>query len=208
MADIQDKIESIEFSTYTKQEIKQLSAKQIFNEVAFDNLFRPIKNGLYDPALGISPYDRFGKCDTCGQDQNICFGHIGHIELAGPVYNPLFFNELVKLLKRKCFNCHRIRITEEKISYIILKLKLIKTGHLLEASALTPSMFDFKPKKIQKKGKKASEISENEEQFYVFQETNRIESSKQYVNKMISLLSSLDSSEIESASTAQMIALK
>lgn len=37
-------------------------------------------SGLYDPALG--PVDRQMVCETCGQDQKNCPGHIGHIDVS------------------------------------------------------------------------------------------------------------------------------
>jgi DNA-directed RNA polymerase I subunit RPA1 len=208
MADIQDKITSVQFSVYTKQEIKALSVKQIINPVAFDNLFRPVKNGLYDPALGVSPFDKFGKCETCGQEQGNCYGHIGHIELAGPVYNPLFFSELVKLLRRKCFNCHRIRITEDKISYLIIKIKLIKLGYTLEADNLMPQMFDFKPKKVANKKAKKDSDSAAAIAFEILQAEDKISYSKDYIMKMLNILKSASIKDIESTSTTQLIALK
>ena len=58
---IQDEIKGASFSYFRGDEIRSLSVKQIFNSVAFDSLNRPIKNGLYDAALGVSPYDPLSK---------------------------------------------------------------------------------------------------------------------------------------------------
>ena len=39
------------------------------------------------------------RCVTCGQEGLSCPGHIGHIELILPVYNPFLMDILLKLLK-------------------------------------------------------------------------------------------------------------
>lgn len=44
-----------------------------------------------------------------------CPGHSGHIELPVPVYNPLLFSELYRLLRAQCFNCHRLRVDRRKV---------------------------------------------------------------------------------------------
>ena len=49
-------------------------------------------------------------CSTCSLSQKECPGHMGHIELNVPVYNPFLFGELFKLLRRKCFFCHRFKV--------------------------------------------------------------------------------------------------
>ena len=64
--------------------------------------------------MGVSPYDKFAKCVTCGQEGLTCPGHMGHIELLLPVYNPFLMDKIHKLLRSKCFTCHRLRIAEEK----------------------------------------------------------------------------------------------
>ena len=79
----------VAFSFYTPEEVRRMSVREITCPQAFDNLQRPMPKGLYDEALG--PIDR-GKCVTCGLSYSHCPGHMGHIELAVPVYHPLLFN--------------------------------------------------------------------------------------------------------------------
>jgi len=69
-----------------------------------DNLNRPISGGLYDPAMG--PIDRQSRCTTCSLSYKECPGHMGHIELPVPVYNPLLFKDLYRVLRSKCFMSH------------------------------------------------------------------------------------------------------
>ena len=84
------------FSFYTPDEVRCMSVKELTCPQAFDNLRRPLPGGLYDPALG--PTDR-GNCITCGLSYGNCPGHMGHIELAVPVYHPLLFATLFRLLR-------------------------------------------------------------------------------------------------------------
>ena len=81
------------------------------------------------------------RCETCRQDQNNCTGHFGHIELVGPVYNPLMFNTINKLLRSKCFNCHKLKIKDKLIIYYYLKLSLIKLGYLGDAKYLDSLLY-------------------------------------------------------------------
>uniref|UniRef100_A0A0E9WAW0 DNA-directed RNA polymerase n=1 Tax=Anguilla anguilla TaxID=7936 RepID=A0A0E9WAW0_ANGAN len=84
------RLEGMSFGMYSAEEIRKLSVKTITNDRFLDNVGNPATNGLYDLALG--PLDAKEVCATCMQDFNNCPGHLGHIELPLPVYNPLFFD--------------------------------------------------------------------------------------------------------------------
>jgi len=134
---INKRLATVEFSYYTKDEIKVMSQQEIYTPIAFDRLYEPISHGLYDPAMGVSPYDHLSKCVTCGLGELQCPGHLGHIELTAPVYNVLLFTSLYKTLRAKCFNCHHFRLPENKRIYFGLKFRLIKLGKLREAAKLS-----------------------------------------------------------------------
>ena len=70
-----------------KYVFRQLSVKRVNNPHSFDALNTPISGGLYDGVFGSSRYREL--CLTCNQLS--CCGHLGHIELPLPVYNPIFF---------------------------------------------------------------------------------------------------------------------
>jgi DNA-directed RNA polymerase I subunit RPA1 len=61
---------------------------------------------------------------------------MGHIELSQPVYNASLFTLLVTLLKRKCFSCHRLRISASRSRVLKVKLMLLSCGRLKEALEL------------------------------------------------------------------------
>lgn len=125
---------AVRFLTYTGEEIKKISCKQITNPNTFDNLLHPTLGGLYDPALG--PSDRDELCGTCGLDNVSCPGHMGHIPLPLPVYHPVFFSILYQLLRSSCLNCHRLLCSPLKALVLRSQLELIDCGLLSDAAVL------------------------------------------------------------------------
>ena len=87
--------------------------KQIVSPIVFDNLRNAVLGGLYDPAMG--PLEHSGQCATCKQGYMACPGHFGHIELAVPVYNPLVFTTLFKLLRCTCLHCYKLKMAQAEV---------------------------------------------------------------------------------------------
>jgi DNA-directed RNA polymerase I subunit RPA1 len=133
---ISDRLTGTSYSFYTDEEIMRLSVKNILNPTAFDQLGKPLPGGLYDRALGVSPFDARSTCITCGLDCNHCPGHVGHIDLVVPVYNPFLVNQVYKLLKSKCLHCNRLRIPVKKIDIFTMSLKLIKSGQVVHSQTV------------------------------------------------------------------------
>ncbi|KAL6046323.1 DNA-directed RNA polymerase subunit [Balamuthia mandrillaris] len=129
-------IVSTAFGFYTADEIRRLSVKKITEPVSLDVLGNAVENGLYDPVLG--PLDKFGSCVTCGLSERDCPGHMGHIELAVPVYNPILFSVLLRLLRSKCFHCHHFRVHTQKLLQLSKFLTLLDAGRVEEALSLRP----------------------------------------------------------------------
>ncbi|CCF60409.1 hypothetical protein KAFR_0K00540 [Kazachstania africana CBS 2517] len=126
-------ITSVDFSILTSKDIRSLSAKQIINPTVLDNLGHPISGGLYDLSLGAFLRN---LCTTCGLDEKFCPGHVGHIELPVPVYNPLFFNQLYIYLRSSCLFCHHFRLKSAEVHRFALKLKLLQYGLIDESYKL------------------------------------------------------------------------
>ncbi|KAK9471333.1 uncharacterized protein V1510DRAFT_431410 [Dipodascopsis tothii] len=122
-------ITQVKFGHFSPKEIKRLSVKQITNAQVFDSLGHPISGGLYDLALGA--YDKT-PCATCRLDQRFCPGHIGHIELPIPVYNPLFFSQLYILLRSTCLYCYSFRLKSLEVHRYACKLRLLQYGLITE----------------------------------------------------------------------------
>ncbi|KAF3774771.1 DNA-directed RNA polymerase I subunit [Nymphaea thermarum] len=128
-------VESVHMAFYTDEEVRGMSAKEITTPILFDNLGRPVPGGLFDPAMG--PWkDDPGNCKTCGEPPLHCPGHCGHINLVLPVYNPLLFKTLQKLLKLTCFYCNHLMISKERVRVLVTKLQLIMKGDVVDARNL------------------------------------------------------------------------
>ena len=127
-------INNVGFDIYTSKEVKDMSSCHITNPVAYNDLGQPNPNGVHDPSMGVSPYDRAGRCVTCSQDETECTGHFGHIELPATIYNPFMLKFILRMLNSKCFNCHRLRIRSRDKKYFYLKFLLTKLGLINEAN--------------------------------------------------------------------------
>eukprot|EP00903_Cladosiphon_okamuranus_P015157 g14015.t1 len=138
---IRHAVDEIGFGFLTDDEIRKLSVKRITSPVTFDTLNNPLPGGLYDPVFG--PVDRMMMCETCGQDQKNCPGHMGHIELAVSVYHPILFGALYKLLRAKCFSCHKLRLSKTKTRVAAVKLMLVDAGRTQEALELDATLLGY-----------------------------------------------------------------
>lgn len=58
---IQNQIDSVRFDLYNSEFIRKISVKAITEPLAYDNLNRPVRGGLHDPAMGVSAYDKISK---------------------------------------------------------------------------------------------------------------------------------------------------
>ena len=117
-----------------------------------------VPDGLYDPAMG--PTDPKGAprqgnaaaarrltpaplrppaaavCATCRLGYAHCPGHFGHIELPLPVYNPLTFATVLRLLRAQCMHCGGFRLACKRTEVYRRKLRLLARGKLTAAMAL------------------------------------------------------------------------
>ena len=134
--EVKDRFAGVGFCFYTDEEIEKLSVREIVDPVAFDHMNNPNEQGLHDKALGVSPFDHKSVCETCGLTTTHCPGHCGHIELCAPIYNPFLMKDVYKLLKSKCFTCHRMRIHKNKIDAFTVCLKLLKAGDMVVSQEL------------------------------------------------------------------------
>ncbi|CAI5473489.1 unnamed protein product, partial [Closterium sp. Yama58-4] len=139
-------IEGVGFGFYTADEVRAISVRRITNPLLFDGLRSPAAGGLYDPALG--PVDKSDVCVTCQLGYFHCPGHFGHLELALPVYHPLLFSLLVKLLRCVCLRCHHLKLLSAVSKLYALRLALISQGRLREAQELGQKM----PPKAKRRG--------------------------------------------------------
>ena len=122
------------FSNYTSEEIRRLSVKELTASQAIDRLGAPVPGGPYDLALG--PFDKNDRCFTCGQGFVACPGHLGHISLVLPVYNPVFFRNLVNVLRGCCLHCHTILCSHAEKYLFSMQMLYLKHGQMNQMDAL------------------------------------------------------------------------
>lgn len=107
------KITSVEFSIFSPEQIRALSVVHVTETSPYMRNF-PRANGVNDLRMGTT--DRRFHCSTCKNDIIKCSGHMGHIELAEPVYHTGFFPIIIKLLRCVCFMCSRLKVTPEDLA--------------------------------------------------------------------------------------------
>ncbi|KAL3315276.1 DNA-directed RNA polymerase I subunit RPA1 [Cichlidogyrus casuarinus] len=99
------RIDGLNFSLYTAEEIRSISVKEIVSANIFDRFSnRTVDGGLHDQHLGPNSFQDI--CEHCGLTYTDCNGHFGRIEFPKPVYNPLFFENILKSLKSFCPSCY------------------------------------------------------------------------------------------------------
>lgn len=58
---------------------------------------------------------------------------MGHIELSMLVYNPIFVKIIYDILRITCFNCYRLQISDNVMEILVLQLRLLDAGYVVEA---------------------------------------------------------------------------
>ncbi|KAH9256840.1 hypothetical protein BASA81_004953 [Batrachochytrium salamandrivorans] len=128
--------ECVEFGFYSDEEIRSLSVCKVTEEMTFDSLGHASPNGLYDARMGPTDFDQ-GLCPTCGNNFSACPGHAGHIELKLPVYHPMLFPQLHKVLNALCFSCHRFRTRDQLESEEFrVRMELLNCGLVRESKEM------------------------------------------------------------------------
>lgn len=128
--DVPFQINSLSFRYFREEEGVKLSVCRITSPHAFDELGRPIRHGLYDPALGPTCLQD-GPCVTCGQSCISCPGHFGYIELPFAVPNPLLMSLHMKLLRSSCSYCYQLRGSSVDRDLLLARLYFEDSGHPL-----------------------------------------------------------------------------
>jgi len=99
-------IGAIEFSLYSPEQMRKMSAAKITVPDTYDEDGYPITGGLADQRLGV--IDPGLKCKSCGGRMKSCSGHFGNIELVRPVIHVGYAKTVYQLLKATCRRCSRI----------------------------------------------------------------------------------------------------
>jgi DNA-directed RNA polymerase I subunit RPA1 len=138
-------VRELSFGFFGAEEVRGLSVKQVTSPQTFDVLGHALPGGLYDPAMG--PAEKSSLCDTCGLGNADCPGHLGHIELPVPVYHPLLFAHMFRILRAKCLTCHKLKCSRLKALKGLVKLGLLDAGEGEAARNLDKELLTVPPRK-------------------------------------------------------------
>lgn len=111
-------------SFYTDKDVRERSVVEVTSTVAFGPTNNPLTGGLYDPKMGPIK-DHEPPCPTCALRALNCPGHYGHIECAVPVHHPLLLNDILNILRMKCFACHKLRAGPKQLAIFRAKFHLL-----------------------------------------------------------------------------------
>tara|TARA_B100001093_G_scaffold520322_2_gene614675 strand:- start:9363 stop:10862 length:1500 start_codon:yes stop_codon:yes gene_type:complete len=135
--DSDSRIEKVTFDILTEAQKKKISVRTITNSQANDTSQIPLDDGVMSLFLGSTTNNVY--CKTCYKKGSNCSGHIGRINLAVPLYNPLTFNDLKKCLSVVCFWCSKSLISH-KHEFLKNKFKSSEDAvyHAYKFAALQP----------------------------------------------------------------------
>jgi len=103
-----ESVRGIQFSVLSPDEIVRRSVVEVTKTDTYSGNV-PVVGGLFDPRMGVLEHNRY--CDTCHQKNIFCPGHFGHITMAKPVYQAMFFEHTKKVLKCVCHRCSRLLVS-------------------------------------------------------------------------------------------------
>jgi len=125
------KVDSIVFSVFSPQQIKNMASAKIVTPELYDKEGYPVDGGLMDIRLGV--IDPGLRCKTCRSKLKECNGHFGYIELARPIMHISFVTIVLNLLRSTCKECGRILIPQNRIERYKTQLNKVQEEGGLEA---------------------------------------------------------------------------
>ena len=106
-----DYVKRLNFSCMSAEEIRSMSVVNITETMLYERGL-PRMNSVLDMRMGST--DRRFVCGTCKHIMKQCPGHTGKIEMATPVYNPVFVETTFRILRCVCFFCSKLLDTKLK----------------------------------------------------------------------------------------------
>ncbi|VBB33220.1 unnamed protein product, partial [Acanthocheilonema viteae] len=129
-------LDRLQLRCYLSHEIERISVLRITETKTFDEIGHPISGGLYDSRLG--PSETYDTCETCHQQGSYCPGHMGHIKLEVPVFNPLLFGFTFSLMNGTCVQCHKLTCNSSGLpaKLLVAQLRALDLGLVSVAQEL------------------------------------------------------------------------
>jgi len=118
-------VRKVQFSILSPESIIKSSVCEVTLPETYDGS-NPKINGLFDPRMGVLDDGR--TCPTDENDNTMCPGYFGHINLALPVFYYHFIPYIIKILRCVCFRCSNILI--DKSNPMILNEIKKRTGKI------------------------------------------------------------------------------
>lgn len=119
-SNITKRIDKIKFSVQSPKNIIKQSVVKVITPEIYDKYGFPVEGGLMDLRMGV--IEPGLSCKTCGQSYKNCEGHFGHLELARPILNVNFIDEISTILNITCRSCSRVLMSQDKIQAAIKEL--------------------------------------------------------------------------------------
>jgi len=148
--DIETKeIKQITFSLLSSEEIHKLSVCEVNDLDLYEKDGKTFKkNSLFDMRMGPIGDKRKNICLTCHGDYNSCPGHLGHIDLVFPMFNPLFDKEILKILREVCLDCSKVRKCQKCVEKPNSRFCKCKGGCCINCGAAFPNKIKYQKYKI------------------------------------------------------------
>lgn len=111
MTNVPNHISSVQFFITSEEDILKQSVVHVKDGQLYQKNM-PQRNGILDHRMG--PIDNKVLCGTCQLNQEHCNGHPGHITLAVPCYNPIYYKFILSILQCVCHFCSHILLPKNK----------------------------------------------------------------------------------------------
>ena len=118
-----DVIIGVQFGIANPDEIVKRSVVQVITDKTQQSQ-QPVPGGVFDSKFGVIENGKI--CPTCKQNNILCPGHFGHIQLARPVYLYQFLDPIIKVLQVVCLNCSNPYLPDAELETVVSGLKGIE----------------------------------------------------------------------------------
>ena len=125
MPPVKKRINALNFSLLSPEEIKKISSAKIITPELYDMDGYPVDGGLMDLRLGA--IDPGVRCRTCGGRLKECLGHPGSIEMARPVVHVKYIPTVYMFLRSYCKDCGHILLKDDDIEKLNSAQRLKKS---------------------------------------------------------------------------------
>ncbi|MFP4401639.1 MAG: DNA-directed RNA polymerase subunit A' [Candidatus Nanoarchaeia archaeon] len=166
---ITKRIDWIEYGVMSPKQITKQSVVKVITPEIYDKYGFPVEGGLMDLRMGVLEPGLVCKTDNMGYKDSE--GHFGHLELARPILNVNFIDEIANTLQCTCQECSRIMIPDEQIQPKVEEFRQYRKLHGIDKFVKHYAKFKSQVKKIKTCphcGAKQEEIKLDKSSVFVF----------------------------------------